>query len=132
MYGKLKCYGYPNQNWVRHFQTKADSLAYTIEVVNAGDFEIVLEFNHAGRNPQSTAYALCGNKLLKKSVPEFVSSIIPANNRFDVGEAPEKTWGRLSLGNVKLAKGLHTLTVWAEGVPDDQTMEVKTVIINKR
>jgi len=131
MYGKLKCYGFPNQNWVCHFRTKADSLAYTIDVVNTGDYEIVLEFNHAGYNPQSFAYALCNGQTLKKAVPEFVSAIIPANNRFDTGEAPEKTWGRLSLGNLKLTKGLHTLTVWSEGIPDDQTMEVKTVIINK-
>ena len=132
MYGKLKCYGPPNQNWVCHFQSKADSLTFTLEVVNTGDYEIALDFNHVGKNPQSTAYILCGNKLLKKAVPEFISSIIPTHNRVDMSEQPEKTWGRLSLGNVKLAKGFHQLTVWAEGVPNDKTMEIKTVVINKR
>jgi len=131
MHGKLKCYGFPNQNWVRHFQSRADSLVYTLNAVNAGAYEIVLEYNHVDSNPNSTAYALCGNQTLKKAVPEFVSVVFPSYNRADAGEAPEKTWGRLSLGTVKLTKGLHRLTIWAEGVPNDQAMEVKTVVINQ-
>ena len=131
MYGQLQCYGPPNQNWVCHFQTIADSLAYTIDVVNTGVYEIVLEYNHTGHNPQSTAYALCSGKILKKTVSEFESTNIPTYNRIDMSEVPEKTWGRLSLGNINLAKGLHSLTIWSEGIPNDQTMEIKTVIINK-
>jgi len=129
MNGQLKCYGPPNQNWVCHFQTIADSLAYTIDVVNTGVYEIVLEYNHTGYNPNSKVYALCGDKMLMKAVPEFKSSIIPANNRIDMSEVPEKTWGRLSLGNVNLTKGLHSLTIWSEGIPNNQTMEIKTVCL---
>ena len=132
MFGHLKCYGFPNQNWVRHFQHKADSLTYTIDVVAPGSYEILLEFNHKGYNPQSTAFAFCNQQTLSIPVPEFISEFYPNNTRFDMGEAPEKTWGRLSLGYVELTKGLHSLTIWAEGIPDDQTMEVKTVIINKK
>ena len=132
MYGQLKCYGYPNQNWVRHFQTRADSLVYTLDVVRNGTYEIVLEFNHNGKDPESTAYAAIGGKTLKKQVPEFVSRIFPSHNREETGEAPEKSWGRFSLGTVKLGKGLHPLTVWAEGVRDKETMEAKTVIINRK
>ena len=128
--GRLKCYGYPNQNWVCHFQDKADSLSYTIEVVHPGEYEIVLEYNHTGSHAPSTAYAFCNGKTLKKAIPAFVSEVIPAHKRVDMGEAPEKTWGRLSIGEVKLTQGLHRLTIWAEGIPDEQTMEAKTVIIN--
>lgn len=132
MYGNLKCYGYPNQNWVNHFTTRADSLACTLDVVNAGNYEIVLEYNHLTDNKLATAYVQCSGKTLKSHVEQFVSVQTSPKPRVDVGEAPEKSWGHMSLGTLKLKKGFNKLTIFADGISDKNDMQIKTIIINKK
>lgn len=130
MAGALKCYGYPNQNWVNHFRERCDSLAFTLEVVAEGDYEIVLEYNHTGENAASTAHVASAGQHFAAHVPAFESQRTYAPDRVERDEAYEQTWALLPVGTLHLRPGEHELTLWAEGIPDTKTMQVKTIILN--
>lgn len=131
MYGALKCYGYPNQNWVNHFREACDSLSFTLHVVTEGDYGVELEYNHLGENAASQAVVECAGQHIAAHVPAFESHRTYAPDRVERDEAYEQTWGSLAVGRLHLRPGRHVLTLWAEHIPQPTTMQVKTVILNR-
>lgn len=131
MSGKLKCYGYPNQNWVNHFQKRRDSLTFTLDVVTAGNYQVTIEYNHTGENAASKACIGCCGQHIAAHIPAFASHRTYAPDRVERDEAYEQTWGLLCIGSLRLEPGKHMLTLWAEHIPDPAAMQVKTIILNK-
>ena len=131
MYGALKCHGYYNQNWVSHFQTPADSLCWSIDAVADGLFDLTIEYACLQDNPDFRVGIRCDDLFMSAHLPQFISARISPEPRFDTGEAPEMSWGTLKVGRVRLEQGEHNLTIWTEGIPDDSTVRIKTLIIDR-
>ena len=131
MRGALKYIGFPNQNWVRHFQTEKDALDFTLSVVAEGDYEISLDYACAEENPQARFTAVLGDKKVSAPIPVFHTQRIPSPDRVPRKEAYPQTWGRLSLGRAHLKKGNVPLSVFATGVRDAQSVVLMTVLVEK-
>ena len=145
MSGALKVIGFPNQNWVRHFQTENDTLDFTLSVVADGDYEISLDYACAEENPSARFTAIFGDenkeekgrasarerKKLTAPIPVFLTQRLPSPDRVPRKEAYPHTWGRLSLGRVHLKKGDVPLTIFATGIRDPQSVWLMTVIVEK-
>ena len=52
---------------------------------------------------------------------------IPSPDRNDRKEAPERTWGSLHAGTVRLAKGITQLKIRALQIPGTEALELKAV-----
>ena len=57
----------------------------------------------------------------------FVPETVPRPDRVGRKEAPERTWGNLVVGTLRLAKGNTVLRVRAIEIPGDAALELEAV-----
>ncbi len=131
MYGALKCYGYPNQNWVNHFQSKNDSLSFLLNVVSEGNYEVEIEYTLQKKNPDIKIHAISHLVSISAGLPEYISEQLPSPDRVKRGEAYEMTWGKAIIGKIVLEKGIHPITIFASGLMNADDLKIKTLIFNK-
>ena len=74
MYGRLKCYGYPNQNWTNHFMTPSDSLSFEINVIENGSYAFYIDYGNSGEK-EVTASVLCDKNLMTAELPVFINGL---------------------------------------------------------
>lgn len=131
MHGKLKCYGYPNQNWVNHFTTEADSLTFELDVVENGLYEVAIQFTNTSYNNNTKITAQIHNTNISKGLPSFYPESVPSPDRMKRVEAYEQTWATISLGKIDLSKNNHKLKVFVENASSTNSVEIKTIYINR-
>jgi arylsulfatase A len=131
MYGQLKCYGAPNQNWVNHFQNSRDSLVIKLDVVQDGAFDVSVAYTQSEPEAQPTVVVECGSQTVSAKLPPFLTSQIYSPDRVKRGEAYEQTWASQPVGTVRLKKGKYFLKVYVENAPSAKTVQIKTVLLNK-
>lgn len=131
LHGRLRYNGYPNQNWVNHFGTPADSVSLNLDVVCAGKYAISIEYGYTGNTATARAIAHCSGARACTPIPPFNAAIIPGHDRARRQVAPERNWGHLRIGTLHLTEGPTRLTFYSEGVSRPDTLIVKTVILNR-
>lgn len=130
MYGKLKCYGYPNQNWVNHFLSEKDSLVFELDVVNDSRFDVSIEYIQKGEDTKPLFYVECDNSRLMKKLPQFIPEQVYSPDRVERIEAKEHTWGVMSIGQINLKKGKYKLKLYADKVLSTDDVQLKTILLN--
>lgn len=131
LYGALRYYGYPNQNWVNHFGTPADSVTLNLDVVRTGEYAVSIEYGYTGRTAAAHAVVRNGGVEVSTGVLPFNATVIPGRDRARRQVAPERNWGRLRIGTLRLAEGPARLALCAEGIPGTDTLIIKSIILNR-
>ena len=68
-----------------------------------------------------------GDSLEFEVTKPFVPETIPTTDRIARKEVPERTWGTLMAGTLRLAKGKTQLRVRALEISGDEALELKAV-----
>lgn len=130
--GHLKCYGFPNQNWVNHFKSQEDEIKFNISVVDEADYEVIVEYIYDGHEPNAKVVFLTGTQKVETIIPHFKSKQLPAPDRIKRGEAYPMKWRRQSLGRVHLVKGKHLIRCHAKNILSLNDVKIKTLILLKQ
>lgn len=130
MHGALKCYGYPNQNWVHHFENEKDSLSFLLNVVTTGYYELEIEYALQTAHPTCRIHATHYATNISSVLPQFISEQLPSPDRVKRGEAYEMTWGKQKIGVINMQKGLQPITIHATNGLNTNNLKIKTLIIN--
>ncbi len=129
--GRLKCYGFPNQNWMNHFMSESDSLSFTLDVVSEGDYTVSVAYSNTDTSGNVLMCADVGGTAYEASMPVFTSERRYSPDRVPRGEAPDMTWGRLPIAVVHLSEGENKIKIFAKGVQGESAVRIKTLLINK-
>lgn len=132
MYGKLKCYGYPNQNWVNHFVSVADSLVFTLNAVSSGKYRIYADYCCEEDTPEAMLHVSVSGQTVSAPIPLF--SAIPrySPDRVERDEAPDLDWNRLYAGTVNIDEGTQVLKLSVTGIKSVNSLKIKTIILEKQ
>jgi arylsulfatase A len=105
------------QDWLTNWKGTDDKVNWELNVIDPGSYEVVFEY-------QSSEAQLGTEFILKHGLTEkpftnsevFTGELIPSPDRIARKEAPEKTWGRLTIGKIELQKGKTNLSLFAKNI----------------
>jgi len=130
-YGQLKYYSrIPNNSWIFDFLTPDDYMTFELDAVQAGDFEIAVEYAQPGEgNPLIVAQ--CGSNTIRAGLPKHLADSIPSPDRVQRWQAHERTWGKQTIGVIPIAKGQHVLKIYAENKMAND-IHINTIFITRK
>ena len=131
MSGMLKCYGYPNQNWVNHFVAEDDSLSFTLDVIAEGDYDVSVDYSNAEDTGAAAFFVRTEDGIISVPVPQFITEFRYSPDRVVRDEAPDMTWSRLRIGKIHLNEGRTSFSLYAAGIKDRSSVRVKTLILDR-
>lgn len=131
MNGRLACYGYPNRNWVNNFISPDDSLSFDIEIIKDGIFEIWIEYSLARRTNATAITVKVGNRTIRTTPSIYEFSKVYSPDRVLRQEAYEMNWNREKIGVIQLKKGHYPLKLYAENIPDIESLKIMTLILRR-
>jgi arylsulfatase A-like enzyme len=105
------------QDWLTNWKGSDDKITWELHVIDPGSYEVIFEY-------QASEAQLGTELILKHGLTEtpfriseaFTGELIPSPDRIVRKEAPEKTWGRLSIGKIDLQKGKTNLSLFAKNI----------------
>ena len=121
MYGKETTGVHPSGvdgDWIAHWLSTDDAIAWDIQVVQAGAYDILLDLRCPGGSEGSLVRVSIGDKYVEKAVPA----------------ADQKTgeWTRVEWGRVTLDPGRYKLSVQASRLAKGEALELGSIIMGKQ
>jgi arylsulfatase A len=115
-------------DWVDNWASTKAHPYWHLNIVRSGDYRVVLKYACAEADVGSLLRVEVGGESLELKVDKpFLPVTIPSPDRIDRKEAPERTWGTLHAGTVRLAKGITQLKIRALQIPGTEALELKAV-----
>jgi len=115
-------------DWIDNWTSTEAHPRWHLNVVREGEYRVVMKYACA---PSDTGARLrveaAGDSLGFQVAKPFVPETVPSPDRVGRKEAPERTWGKLVTGTLRLAKGNTVLRVRALEIPGDEALELKAV-----
>ncbi len=102
------------QDWVKNWKKESDSLSWSLDVLDAGVYEVWIEYTAHQSQIGATLILQTSNSILSKALDEpFEPGRIASTDRVPRKEAPEQTWKKTLLGKITLNSGEDKLTLSA-------------------
>ena len=115
-------------DWVDNWTSTKAYPYWNLYVVREGEYRIVLKYACASPDLGSLLRVEAGgNELNLKVDKPFVPMTIPSPDRVGRKEAPDRSWGSLTAGSLRLPKGGTQLKVRAIEIPGGEALELKAV-----
>ena len=115
-------------DWVDNWTSTKAFPYWHLNIVRSGDYRIVLKYACTEADSGSKLRIEVGGESLELKVDtSFLPATIPSRDRIGRKEAPERTWGSLHAGTVRLAKGKTQLKVRVLEIPGAEALELKAV-----
>ena len=115
-------------DWIDNWTSTEAHPRWHLNVVREGEYRVVMKY---ACTPSDTGALLLveagGDSLGFQVAKAFVPETVPSPDRVGRKEAPERTWGNLVAGTLRLAKGNTVLRVRALEIPGDEALELKAV-----
>lgn len=106
------------QDWLTNWNNDSDSIYWDLEVLDPGNFEVLLEYTAEANQIGAQIEVAAGENTFNTEITEvFTGEIIPSPDRVPRKEAPEKTWKKIKIGSLNLSKGRSQLTLKASQIP---------------
>ncbi|MEM9829729.1 MAG: sulfatase-like hydrolase/transferase [Bacteroidota bacterium] len=128
---------YKNKNgwsydWMINWKSVRDRVSWDIKVVEAGTYEVFLQYLIPSGSEGATVMVKIGDQRLTKKIDKpFVPPTYPSLDNVDRGRAPEMAWQDFSWGTLKLSPGNYTLSVQATEIPNNQVGELYGVKVKQ-
>ncbi len=125
----------PNSSYFTNWTKPADALTWHVELPEAGDYELIVQYTCGKADVGSTLEAKLGaatwtGKIEKAADPPLVGK--EADRVVRQGESYTKPFAVVSLGVVGVVKGTSTLTLRATDIPGGQVADVRGVELIRR
>jgi arylsulfatase A-like enzyme len=126
----------PNSSYFTHWAKADDAMTWQVEVREAGEYELIVQYTCAKADVGSTLVAKLGDAAWAGKV-EMAADPPPVGKEADrvvrQGESYTKPFAALSLGVARVAKGTGTLTLSAKDIRGAQVADVRGVeLVRKR
>ena len=119
-------------DWITGYAGPEDTSWWDLEVVREGRYEVTLMYCCPEEEVGSTVQAEVGGETLEGKLTEpYDPEPLPSPDRVPRGEAYEKEWAPLTLGEVELKAGRQDLTVRAAEVAGENAMDLKSVWLRR-
>jgi len=121
-----------SNDWLVNWKSTKDEVWWDLDVVKAGEYEIVVEYT---LEKGSEGIKLVASiEELKNSITindAFDPEFIPSPDRVERGEVYEKEWALISFGKMYLNKGIQNVTLQSIEIPGNTSVELKGLYLKK-
>lgn len=124
---------FPNASFFTNWIHVEDKISWNIEVVESGDFEVVLYYTCPQKDAGSTVELSFGESRLKGHIAEGFDPPLRGmeNDRVERTESYVKDFKALNLGVVHLEKGAGQLTLQALKIPGSTVMDFRLLMFER-
>ena len=124
---------FPNASFFTNWIHVEDKISWNIEVVESGDFEVVLYYTCPQKDAGSTVELSFGESQLKGHIAEGFDPPLRGmeNDRVERTESYVKDFKALNLGVVHLEKGEGQLTLQALRIPGSTVMDFRLLMFER-
>jgi arylsulfatase A-like enzyme len=125
---------WPNSSFFTNWTSLADSITFDVEVVEEGDFEVVVYYTCDAEDVGSTVSLSFGdNEQTFKISEAHESPLLGAeNDRFERIESYEQDFRPMNAGMLHLPQGKGTLTLKALDIPGEQVMDFRLLLLRRQ
>ena len=125
---------YPNSSFFTNWTSLADSITFEVEVVEEGDFEVVVYYTCDAENVGSTVTLSFGDDEQTFKVSEAHESPLlgAENDRYERIESYEQDFRPMNAGMLHLAQGKGVLTLKALDIPGEQVMDFRLLLLRRQ
>lgn len=119
--------GYTN-DWVTNWSSSNDTISWPIEVVQAGEYDVFMEYASTSPEAGATIVTEIGQQTLKKKIETpFPLEIISVPNHTPPGNHVDAHWNKVLLGHIKLETGQYLLQLHGTPSHNDEIEENEIV-----
>ncbi len=124
---------YPNCSFFENWTSLTDSITWEIEVLNEGDYEVVVYYTCPEASVGSTfELAFLGDKL-EGQITEAHDPPLKGmeNDRIERWESYVKDFKPMKIGKIHLKKGVGTLKLHALEIPGEEVMDFRLMMLKR-
>ncbi|MFP4057917.1 MAG: arylsulfatase [Candidatus Brocadiia bacterium] len=131
--GGLKFGGrFANNNWLTGWTSTDAFVAWHIDVVHPGPYEVVLKYICPAADLGSRIRAEADGRTIEGTLEKAQEpNVVPSPDRVPRKEVPARRWALWSLGTLELPEGRTRLTVKASHIPGKAAMDLKAVLLRR-
>ncbi len=124
---------YPNCSFFENWTSLSDSITWEVEVLNEGDYEVVIYYTCPENSVGSTfELSFLGNKLVGKIMePHDPPLKGMEDDRIERWESYVKDFKPMNLGKVHLTKGVGSLKLQALEIPGEEVMDFRLMMLKR-
>ncbi|MFK7844856.1 MAG: arylsulfatase [Rhodothermales bacterium] len=124
---------YPNDSFFRNWTNPDDEISWNVDVLTAGDYEVVLYYACPEEDLGSKIELSFGEHSVSGEItiandPPLLGA---ENDRDPRQESYVKDFKPMKLGSIRLEKGQGPLTLKALDMPGSQVMEIRLMMLNR-
>ena len=125
---------FPNDSFFRNWVNPEDEIRWDVDVLTAGEYEVVLYYACPEEDLGSTIELSMGEHSVQGTVAVANDSPIRGaeNDRDPRQESYVKDFAPMELGVIELEQGRGTLRLRALDMPGSQVMEVRLMMLKRR
>lgn len=121
-----------SNDWLDNWVNTTDQVWWNLEVLEAGNYEVIVEYTLAKGNEGVILTTKVGEQLIELKIEEaYDLDFIPSPDRVERGEVYEKQWALKSFGNISLNIGPQKLTIQSPEIPGTNSVELKSILLRK-
>ncbi|MCH2179946.1 MAG: hypothetical protein MK106_14200 [Mariniblastus sp.] len=124
---------HPNCSFVTQWNSVNEVVSWPIDVLDSGEFEVQLYYTCPGESIGTEMTLSSGNRELKFVVSESHDPPLlgPENDRFERSESPVKDFKGVSMGVIRLEKGVQTLSLKATEIPGESAIDFRLLMFRR-
>jgi len=124
---------YPNCTFMTHWEQLDDAIAWEVEVLDEGDFEVAIYYTCAVNDIGSTFQLMFKNQVLKAQITEAHDPPLRGmeHDLFPRMESYVKDFKPLKIGKIHLEKGTGKLTLKATKIAGKQVMDFRLLMLER-
>jgi arylsulfatase A len=133
--GSIEFYGDSgwSNDWITNWTSVRDSVWWELEVVDAGEYTVSVEYTLKEENRGVEISAYTSHQSLSKSIDKaFDPDFLPSPDRVERGEVYEKPWAKVELGSTQLEEGNQTLTIKSTKIPGAAAIDLYRINLEKK
>ncbi len=125
---------WPNSSFFTNWTSPSDSITFDVEVVEEGDFEVVVYYTCDAEDVGSTVTLSFGDdeQTFKVSEAHDQSLLGAEHDRSERIESYEQDFQPMNAGTLHLSQGKGTLTLKALDIPGEQVMDFRLLLLRRQ
>jgi len=124
---------WPNCSFFTNWISKEDKITWDIEVLEEGDFEVILHYTCRNSDVGSSFDLIFNENTIQGKITEAYDPPLFGmdDDRIERGESYVKDFKPLNLGVIHFNKGKGSLTLQATEIPGDQVMDFRLLMFER-
>lgn len=121
-----------SNDWLTNWRNTSDKVWWDLNVVEGGEYEIVVEYTLKKGDAGAIIKASVNGKGVNDRIREFYDpEVIPSPDRVARGEVYEKKWGQFEIGSLMIPEGKQQITIENTVINGTKGIDLKGVILKR-